>query len=450
MSTLHSLRLRRSPVLATFALVAALPPLGSSALAQDRSPKIERRRTPIVEVVERVRPAVVSIKCNVKRDPWGIFEQPLDGTGVVLYEEGIIVTNNHVIAPNNRVADEILVRFDVADDARVYKGEVISRVVEEDLALIRINGSAPFPTVTMSDAEPMLGETVIAIGNAVGETHTVSSGIISGLHREVDIAERNLHFKSLIQTDAAINPGNSGGPLLDINGELVGINTAIKARAENIGYAIPSARVHSVLINSLLDPSRARSYLGYELDEDSFLVTRIIPQSPADLAGLQPGDQLIALDGKPITDSESYGLSRLSIQPGANVSLAVRRNRDEKELVVGSWNVVDGTIHARLGVTVRSVQIGNYGDRYLELATVDPAGPAGRVGLQAGDVIAAARAGRGRALRPDRPYDLAWLVHSLQPDSAFEIEVWRDDNGNGEYERDGSVSELYSGAMRVR
>ena len=443
-----------APPFRSFVALAVLASLTSGApanasAAQDTSPDIARRRSPVVRVVERVRPAVVSIQCNVQRDPWGIFNQPLSGTGVVLFEQGYIVTNNHVVAPNNRIADEILVRFDAADDETVYIGEVISRVPEEDLALVKINGTAPFPTVTMSDAEPMLGETVIAIGNAVGETHTVSTGIISGLHREVSIPEHNLHFKSLLQTDAAINLGNSGGPLLDINGLLIGINTVMKANAENVGYAIPAARVRSVLVN-LLDPSHARTYLGYVVDENSFRVTSVTAHGPAALAGLEIGDRLVSIDGETIENSESYGLLRLTIQPGAMVALAVDRGGRTKNLKLGSWNAIDGTIHSRLGITVRTTPIGRYGDRYLELASVDPAGPAGRIGLQPGDVIAATQTPRGRAVRPDRAYDLAWLVHDLKKESPLEIEIWRDDDGDGSFERDGSQSELYSGTLQVR
>jgi S1-C subfamily serine protease len=439
------------------ALALALPLFtpGEIALGQDdgfqiEEAKIARRRTPVVEVVERARPAIVSIDCNVRRDVWGIFNMPVSGTGVVLYEEGIIVTNNHVIAPGGRVASEILVRFDEADDETVYKGRVISTEPLEDLALVKIEGDAPFPTIQMSTSDPMLGEMVVAIGNAVGQTHTVSTGIISGLHRDLSVRENNLRFKSLIQTDAAINPGNSGGPLLDINGDLIGINTAITRGAENIGFAIPVARVRSVLATHLLAPSQARSYLGYVEDEETFVVRSVLEEGPAELAGLRPGDRLVAFDGKRIEGPESYGLLRLSIQADQEVRLTVERDGRELELDLESWSVVDGAIHRRMGVTVRPIQLGRSFYRYLQLATVAPDGPAGRIGLQPGDVIAAVRPDGRRSTRLERAHDLAMLVARLEPDTTMDIEVWRDDDGDGSFERNADVSELYSGALRLR
>ena len=123
-----------------------------------------------------------------------------------------------------------------------------------------------------TSADLMPGERVIAIGNPYGQSHTVSTGIISGLHRDVPIPDQGLHFRDLIQTAASINLGNSGGPLLNIYGELIGINTVISAGAENIGFAIPVARVKFVLSNYLLDLRVARSYLGAEFDVDRQLV----------------------------------------------------------------------------------------------------------------------------------------------------------------------------------
>src|SRR5262245_32178411 len=187
------------------ALVAGLAPRQAAQEITDR------RRTAVVEVVERVKPAVVSITTNVPAVawPWGRVDTPgPSGTGVVIFEDGLIITNNHVIAGANHIE----VRFDETDDDHVYEAVVVSRKTEEDLALLKITGDQPFHTVTMCESDPILGETVIAIGNAFGHSHTVSTGIVSGLHRDI-VTREGLRFTNLIQTDASINPGNSGGPL---------------------------------------------------------------------------------------------------------------------------------------------------------------------------------------------------------------------------------------------
>ena len=422
------------------------------ALPQEGLRPMHDRRTAVVDVIENARPAVVSIDAtNRVRGAWGVFDLPVSGTGVVIYEDGTIVTNYHVVeAQEGTLAQEILVRFDEADDETVYQGRVISAVKAEDLALVKIEGPAPFPTIAMSDDEPLLGETVVAIGNAVGQTHTVSTGIISGLHRNLSVPERALHFESLLQTDAAINPGNSGGPLLDINGQLVGINTAISRGAENIGFAIPVARVRSVLANQLLSLDQARSYLGYEVADEGFLVTKVAPLGPAALAGLAVGDRLLEIDGKAIQDQEVYGRSILSAEPGRRLELVVNRGGRRERLGIEPWTQVEGAIHDRLGVSVRRIVLGRSITPYLQLTSVDPDGPAGRIGLQEGDLIAALRPEgyRSHLVRSSR--ELAILVHRLDPGTQVEIEVWRDDNGNGRYERTNDASELYSGSLRLR
>ena len=436
------------PTLAATLLALFSP---SPALAQQEAGLILRdRRTPVVDVVERARPAVVSIDSSVRQSSlFGVFEQPVSGTGVVIYEDGTIVTNYHVVSNDGRLAKEILVRFDEADDETVYPGRVISTVREEDLALIKIEGNAPFPTIAMSDDEPMLGETVVAIGNAVGQTHTVSTGIISGLHRDLPVRQNDLHFKSLLQTDAAINPGNSGGPLLDINGQLIGINTAITRGAENVGFAIPVARVRWVLANQLLSLEQARSYLGYEIDDETFLVTEVASTGPADLAGLEPGDRVVAFDGKPFDSAEAYSRLLLAVEPGSRVEVAVERAGERRSLDVDAWNPIDGTIHRRLGISVRRILWGASRRPYLQLTGVDPNGPAGRIGLQAGDLIGAIRPRGYRSYLVQRAQDLFLLVSKLDSGTPVEFEIWRDDNGDGSYDRGSRSSELYAGTLRV-
>ena len=247
--------------------IAATAPQGSDLDALYDILQEEERITPEVRIVQAVVPAVVFIETEflAQRNSFGfLFSRSYEGSGsgVVVHPDGYIVTNYHVVAG----ARAIKVSF-----ARIpgqFEAELVSFKRSEDLALLRIRGDGPFPTVRLGTSSDLLeAERVVAIGNPYGQTHTVSKGIISGLHRDVQVPGQNLVFTDLIQTDASINFGNSGGPLLNIRGELIGINTAMNSQAENIGFAIPVDRVRDVL-NDILFPRARRSWLGFELAED--------------------------------------------------------------------------------------------------------------------------------------------------------------------------------------
>ena len=255
--------------LAPFA-IAALQLISTASQSPEQAAQdYDRRITPEVLVVRSTAPSVVYIETDVKQvvRTWlGDTERMAQssGSGAVIFDQGYIVTNYHVV----RGANAIRVSFDKTYDDKVYEARLISYVAEEDLALIKIDGPSPFPTVPLGiSSDLMIGEKVLAIGNPYGQTNTVSSGIISGLHRELEIPAENLSFTNLIQTDASINPGNSGGPLLNINGDLIGINAAMRTGAENIGFAIPIDRVVQVLEEHLLSTRLAAAWLGFEVDE---------------------------------------------------------------------------------------------------------------------------------------------------------------------------------------
>ncbi len=407
---------------------------------------VDRRITPVVEVVQRARPAVVFIQTRQSTPQrWGWWAnnapQVASGSGVVLYEDGYIVTNFHVV----RGAQRITVRFDPADDPREYEAQLVSYVEQEDLALLKIDGDQPFPTIPLSTEDPLLGETVVAIGNPYGQSHTVSTGIISGLHR--DIQASGLAFQNLLQTDASINPGNSGGPLLDINGDLVGINTAMNRQAENIGFAIPVARVRLVLREHLI---QADSWLGFQIDPSDLVVREITPNGPAQLAGLEVGDQLVTLGERALERDEDYDLARLAIRPRQRVRAEILRAGRRRALELEAWNRLDGLLYERLGMTVERAYIGaNYRSR-LKVALVEPDGPAAHLGLQTGDLIAAVRP---RGLPPKTlgtPEDLAFLVSRMQSGEPIALEIWRDDDKDGRFERDETTSELYQGTLELR
>jgi len=419
----------------------------------------DRRRTWVVEVVERVKPAVVSISTNVQRQAWpyGFVEaEGPSGTGVVIYEDGFIITNYHVV----KGATAIQVSFDKSDDEKVYPATLVSKREIEDLALLKIEGDGPFHTVTLCESDPILGESVIAIGNAFGHTHTVSTGIVSGLHRDIQTNE-NLHFENLIQTDASINPGNSGGPLLNINGELIGINNAMQGMAENIGFAIPVNRVRKVLSEQLLSLTEARAWLGFDVDENTFTVQKVVSGSPAEKAGVQVGDKLTTLAGHTLASVEGgdvrdvYRRVRLSVQPGADVQLELLHAGKKRNVAVAAWNQVDGILFERMGLALEKVRIGpGGGDPFLMVTSVLEQGPAARAGIKVGDVFTSFKKPRwleGRWVQ--RIEDLAWLLSGLPAGTPLEFELYRDVDGDGRYfEMDAATdySEKFKGSLTLR
>jgi len=444
-----------SLLLQTLVILAAVPPIAAQEVLTDR------RRTPVVEVVERVKPAVVSISTNVQSyaSDWvgRIFvrEGPgPSGTGVLIYEDGFIITNHHVVSG----ATQIQVSFDPADDDKVYDAVLLSKIPEEDLALLKIEGDEPFTTVRLCESDPILGEDVIAIGNAFGHSHTVSTGIVSGLHRNIGTRE-GLQFENLIQTDASINPGNSGGPLLNIEGELIGINSAMQNTAENIGFAIPVGRVRKVLSEQLLALSKARSWLGFDVDENTLVVKLVVPGGPADEVGIQVGDKLTALAGHLLTSIEGdvrdvYRRVRIAIPPVESVKLSVLRGKTQKNFELHSWNKVDGILFERLGLSLEIVRIGpRGGNPYLQVTRIQPEGPAGLAGLQLYDVLTTVQREGRRAVWFQRPDDLAFEVARFPAGTVLNVELWRDLDGDRIYfERDevSDYSEGLRGPLTVR
>ncbi|MCZ6596212.1 MAG: trypsin-like peptidase domain-containing protein [Planctomycetota bacterium] len=425
------------------------------AVSQD-DVAFQRRMTPTVKVVQAVRPAVVHVLSNTRMRGWDLFRRPVDrnvqgfGSGVVIFEEGYIVTNYHVV----RGAERIEVRFDPSHDEALYPAKLISYNAAEDLALLKIEGEKLFPTVPLGrSSDLMIGETVVAIGNPYGQTLSVSSGIISGLHRDVQVEQPGglprLSFGNLIQTDASINPGNSGGPLLNVNGELIGINTVMNTAAENIGFAIPVDQVKRVLRDHLLAPSAARGWLGFDVDPTSMKVVRVDSSGPGDRAGLEVGDRIVSLGGVRIETPEDYTLARLDVMPGDDVRVRVRRGLRNRDLDVRAWDRVDGLAYERAGLTVEQIIVNRR--RHVRLTSVRPDGPAAALGLQRHDIIDAVRPiGAGwPARRITSPDDFSLLLSRLQPGTRIQIEIWRDEDGDGVLERR-NPSELYKGTLEIR
>lgn len=261
------------------------------------------------------------------------------GSGVIVSPEGYILTNHHVIV----AADEIEIAL---ADGRKAKARVIGSDPETDLAVVRVDMEA-LPTMTFGHSdEAMVGDIVLAIGNPFGVGQTVTMGIISALGR----THMGINtFENFIQTDAAINPGNSGGALVDTSGNLIGINTAIVSRTGGslgIGFAITASVAKQVMEQIIQTGSVTRGWIGVEVQDltpelaESFkrpntngaLIAGVLKGGPADQAGVKPGDILVAVDGKTVTDSSVMLDLIAALSPGKTVTIQVIRNQAEKSI----------------------------------------------------------------------------------------------------------------------
>jgi S1-C subfamily serine protease len=433
-------------------LLALLAPSAAGQEPQGLTP-IEARTTPEVRVVREASPAVVYIE--VVRSVTSLElgrglqygTQTTTGSGAVLDSSGLVITNFHVIGRDVR---RITVQFDPDLDLTVYEAQVVSVAPTEDLALLKIDGERDFPELRQGkSSDLMIGERVIAIGNPLRQRLSVSSGIISGLHRNVTF-EGGFSFSDLIQTDAAINPGNSGGPLLNVLGELVGINTAVNEGAQNMGFAIPVDRVKEVLSEVLLAPGSARAWFGMEVDETGdFKVLGLVAGGPADLGGVRLGDRLVKFDKTAVVDCDSYRLSLVAVLPEQPVELAFERALGDGEpqrftVLLQGWTRWKGALHQHLGITADQALVNLF--PHVQVENVAPGGPAAALGMRPGDVLDSIRIESGKAWIADSPRSLATLVAALGPGAELTIDLWRDADGN----RGFSDDERLRGSLRLR
>lgn len=267
------------------------------------------------------------------------------GTGFIISSDGLIATNKHVV--NEKDAEYTV----YLNDGRKYKGKVIALHPIDDLAIIKINATN-LPYLKLGDSNKLkLGQTVIAIGNALGEfQNTVSVGVVSGLRRNI-VASDNLgniqRLEGLIQTDAAINPGNSGGPLINLRGEVIGINTAIVSGAENIGFAIPVNRLKNMLydlstkgkvevpflgVRYLLVTEEIQKKFNLPFDYGAYVYSEddkkpaVLPNSPAEKAGIKKGDIILEVNGVKITPQNTLAQQITSRKVGDIINLKIWRN----------------------------------------------------------------------------------------------------------------------------
>lgn len=334
------------------------------------------RETPVVKAVRKVGPAVVNISVDYEvavshrpgffgggfNDPFfdsffqDFFDPRFDskrtytslGSGVIIDgEKGLILTNAHVIETEGEIKVTL-------QDSREFTAQIIGSDPDYDLAVLKIETKENLPAVAMgTSSDLMVGETVIAIGNPFGFSNTVTTGVISSLDRNIRTKDKT--FMNLIQLDASINPGNSGGPLLNIYGELIGVNTAIYADAQGIGFAIPIDLAQKITEDLIAYGKVSQSWLGLivqpvdanlaeymGLENSKALMVRLVEQdSPAAKAGLKSGDIITAIDGKNLNTVEEYKNLEKQTRTGAEITLNVLSDKKTKTVKLTAVNYPD-------------------------------------------------------------------------------------------------------------
>jgi serine protease Do len=388
------------------------------------------------EIVSAVSPAVVNISSTrvvrresspLSEDPFFDFFNPFHdfgapkkwkeqslGSGVIVSKDGYVITNNHVIEQ----AEEIRVTL---YDKRSFKGKVVGADPKTDIAVVKISAD-DLPTAPWGDSDRLqVGEFVLAIGNPFGLSHTVTMGIISAVGRaNVGIAD----YEDFIQTDAAINPGNSGGPLVNIRGELIGINTAIFSRTggyQGIGFAVPSNMARLVMEQLMTQGKIVRGWLGVAIQDITpelsqkfgikgsrgALVSDVTKGSPAEKAGIGRGDVILEFNGKEVTSVG--GLRNMVSQSRAGAEVSVKILRGGKEYMLKAVVAElpkeaagalqepfpeDARTNAFSGITVKELtreiarQLGiGFEEKGVVIVRIEPGSPADDAGLKRGDVI---------------------------------------------------------------
>jgi serine protease Do len=415
----------------------------AARLTLDSSPlkKEVRAATSYSDVVKKVSPSVVNISTtrrvamNQSLAPWlddpffrrFFGEQPDQrgkqpktrrvsslGSGVIVTADGYIVTNDHVVDS----ADEITVL--IGKDSKEHKAKVVGRDSRTDVAVLKIDESG-LSAITIGDSDSLeVGDAVLALGNPFGLTQTVTSGMVSALGRgNMGIED----YEDFIQTDAAINPGNSGGALVDAQGRLVGINTAILSRtggSQGIGFAIPINMVRGVMDMLITDGRVSRGFLGVrpqDLDPalakafglestGGALVNEVTAGSAAEQAGIEVGDVVVEIDGKPITDARSLRLRVAGILPGTKVNVKLLRDGKERTVEVKLKEAPDRLASGDTtpkrdneNEVLKEVEVGDIDDaarakyRIPEelkgalVVSVEPDSPAFEEGLREGNVL---------------------------------------------------------------
>lgn len=428
-----------------------MPPVASAGEAEG----INLRRTVTVEVVAKTKDAVVNISTtklvNQRVSPfggdpfWQDFGQTVRvpanslGSGFIVHPDGYVVTNNHVIDRAREIHVELA-------DGRKLPATLISTDADADLAILKISSDKPFPVLSLGDSSDlMIGEPTIAIGNPLGFSHSVSTGVVSALHRDLvqnaappgrqpgKPTGEAAALQNLIQTDAAINPGNSGGPLLNAYGQVIGINTAIRSDAQNIGFAIPVNRLRE-LIPLLMNPAQAaRVDVPVKLAETRKITPPAKVETEVIFAG-EPSHVLKTINGQPVRDIVDAYAMLLQTKPGEQLKLGwsdAGGKSDTQVLTAKAVPLPDAIVQAKkkLGITIEQLtpmlaakyQLSVEDGMFVQAVANDTV--ASRAGIQPGDIIV--QVGRYRVATLD---DLSVLLQHLPETGQVRIGVIRGDD----------------------
>ena len=366
----------------------------------------ELRRTAVVRAVQKAAPSVVNIHGEKLLTPGdeGFGKQGADhrvngmGTGVVVDERGYIMTNHHVVDG----VEKIQVTLSTGES---FVAEIVSHDPSTDLAIIKIDAPRELPIITLGSSHDLMpGEPVVAVGNAFGYEHTVTVGIISALNRTVQVGETQ-KYENLIQTDASINPGNSGGPLLNIDGQLIGINVAVRVGAQGIGFAIPVNKALKVATDLMSTRRIDRTWHGLVAetqiigDNAQVVVGKLDRESPASSAGLQAGDVIQSVAGTTVAHTYDVERALLGHEAGEEVDVTVRRANESTQvrLTIKSLpdrlQVADDPTWDIIGLRLKPIperQFQRFRSRYrggLAVVAVRPDSPASQQGIRRGDVL---------------------------------------------------------------
>ncbi len=435
-------------------------PVDQSAVPRDGVP-----RGSFAPIVEKVAPAVVKIEItatnrNARMEEFGGLFPPHSmgpqiehgvGSGVIITRNGYILTNDHVVDR----AKEVKVTL---TDGREFIAKVIGGDSKTDVAVVKVD-SDNLPVVPMADSSNVkVGDVVLAVGNPFGVGQTVTEGIVSAVNRG-DMGLED--YEDFIQTDAAINPGNSGGALVDIDGRLIGINTAILSHSggsQGVGFAIPSDLAHNVMESLIKTGHVTRGYLGvmiqkitpalaqeFNLKEPTgALVSEVVPNGPADQAGFKDGDVIMEFNGRKIADNRQLQLIVAETRIGAKVTVEILRNGDKKTLEVvikplpatGALVESDSPNGKDTG-TLNGVGVGDLDLQAREqfhipdkvqgamVTQVDPGSAAAEAGLKPGDVIESINR------HPVKNADEAVQLTSKTASKKTLVQIW--ENGGSHY-----------------
>jgi serine protease Do len=448
---------RRLALLGSVAVLGAAVmlggPLSNGHFATPASAAIlsaQQGPTGFADLVAKVKPAVISVRVKVDADAVSSHEGPSDdegaspfsgtpferffhqygengphgengprmrmmpqhreitglGSGFFISADGYAVTNNHVVDHASSVQV-------TTDDGSTYTAKVIGTDPKTDLALIKVDGKTDFTYVNFEDQAPRIGDWVVAVGNPYGLGGTVTAGIISAEGRDIGSGP----YDSYIQIDAPINKGNSGGPTFDVNGNVIGVNTAIyspSGGSVGIGFDIPAATAKTVIAQLKDHGSVTRAYIGVQVQPvtqgiaeslglkkaEGALVDEAQADTPAAKAGIQPGDVITAVNGTAVKDSHDLARQISTMAPGSTVKLDVLRKGESKTVDVtlatmpnqkeaNAGNHDEGSAAApHLGLSVAPAgEVAGAGSKGVVVTNVDPDGPAAEHGFKSGDVI---------------------------------------------------------------